>query len=116
MHNKITMTARDWERIHALMVAEFPREKGRKVKALSDKWEKLRTRYYKMKKTNTSGTRTPTWSWYADIDEILSFTAKANGVPGGMDQGEFVSGSAAAPVILDSEGEDEGGGGDPTSP
>ena len=43
LHNTVTMRQYHWERIHGLLIAQFPQELGRKVKSLSDKWEKLRS-------------------------------------------------------------------------
>ena len=53
--------------------------------------------------------------WYDEIDEILSLTAKANGVPGGMDQGVPVPGmeTSSAPVDVN---EDEFRDAEPLSP
>ena len=49
-HNSITMRQHQWVRIHKLLIAQFPQESGRKVKSLSDKWEKLRSTYSRIKK------------------------------------------------------------------
>jgi hypothetical protein len=91
--------------VHKLLIAQFPQESGRKVKSLSDKWEKLRSTYSKIKKLRNQtgagvqddGTKFP---WYDQIDEILSLTAKANGVLGAMDQGVSVpdTGTSTAPT------------------
>ena len=50
LHNTVTMRQHQWERIHGLFITQFPRESRRKVKSLSNKWEKLRSTYSKMKK------------------------------------------------------------------
>ena len=85
------MHSYQWARIHQLLVVQFPQESSRKVKSVSDKWEKLRTQYYKIKKANNNtGAGATKFISYKTIDEILSHTAKANGVPSAMDQGEFV--------------------------
>ena len=56
LHNIVTMRQHHWERIHGPFIAQFPQESGRKVKSLSDKWEKLRSTYSKIKKLqNQSG-------------------------------------------------------------
>ena len=48
--------------------------------------------------------------WYDAIDEILSLTAKANGVPSGMDQGVLVPGTSTSNTLVDlSKGHEEGG-------
>ena len=87
-HNTITMHQHQWVRIHRLLVAQFPHESGRKMKSLTDKWEKLCSTYSKMKKlrNQTGGSASDDGAkfiWYDEIDEILSLTAKVNGVPGG---------------------------------
>ena len=56
------------------------------MKSLVDKWEKLCSTYSKMKKlrNQTSGGAhddSAKFVWYDEIDEILSLTAKTNGVP-----------------------------------
>ena len=86
------MRSYQWARVHKLLITQFPQESGRKVKSLSDKWEKLRSTYSKIKKLRNqtgAGVRDDgaKFIWYDQIDEILSLTAKANGVPGAMDQG-----------------------------
>ena len=90
LYNTVTMRQHHWERIHGLLIAQFPQESGRKVKSLSDKWEKLQSTYSKMKKLQNQtggGARNDgaKFIWYDQIDEILSLTAKAIGVPGGLD-------------------------------
>ena len=119
-HNSITMRQHQWVRIHKLLIEQFPCESGKKVKSLSDKWEKLRSTYSKIKKTRNqtgSGVRDEgaKFLWYDEIDEILSLTTKANGVPGGMDQGVPVprTGTSSAPVDVS---EDEFRDGKPLSP
>ena len=87
VHNTITMRSYQWVRVHKLLITQFPQESGRKVKSLSDKWEKLRNTYSKIKKLRNQtgacvqddGTK---FSWYNQIDKILSLTANTNGVPG----------------------------------
>ena len=118
--NSVTMRQHQWVRIHKLLIEEFPRESGRKVKSLSDKWEKLRSTYSKIKKIRNQtggGVRDEgaKFLWYDEIDEILSLTAKANGVPGGMDQGVPVpeTGTSSAPVDVS---EDEFRDGKPLAP
>ena len=105
-HNTIMMRSYQWARVHKLLITQFPYESGRKVKSLSDKWEKLRSTYSKIKKLRNQtctcvrddGTKFP---WYDQIDEILSLTAKANGVPGAIDQGVPVPGTetSSAPTV-----------------
>ena len=98
------MRSYQWARIHKLLVAQFPQKSSRKVKSVSDKWEKLRSQYYRTKKANNNtGAGATKFIWYDAIDEILSHTAKANEVSGAMDQGEFVRGTAAALVSLEDE-------------
>ena len=114
-HNTITMRQHQWVRIHRLLVAQFPHESGRKVKSLVDKWEKLRSTYSKMKKlrNQTSGGAHDDGAkfiWYDEIDEILSLIAKANGVPGGMDQGVSMLGTGSSSAPIDVSQEDDGDG------
>jgi hypothetical protein len=100
-HNTVTMRQYQWARVHKLLITQFPPESGRKVKSLSDKWEKLRSTYSKIKKLRNQ-TGAGVWDdgakfiWYDQIDEILSLTAKANGVPGAMDQGVPVPGTGTS--------------------
>ena len=49
-HNTITMRSYQWARVHKLLITQFPQESGRKVKSLSDKWEKLWNTYSKINK------------------------------------------------------------------
>jgi len=108
-HNTITMRSYQWARIHKLLVAQFPQESTRKVKSISDKCEKLQSQYYRVKKANNNtGAGATKFIWYDAIDEILSHTAKVNGVPGAMDQGESVRGTAAALVNFKDEGVGDG--------
>ncbi len=80
------MSAYQWARIHKLLVAQFPQESSRKVKSVSDKWEKLRSQYYRVKKANNNtGVGDTKFIWIDVIDEILRHSTKANGVSGAMD-------------------------------
>ena len=96
-------------------MAQFPHESGWKMKSLADKWEKLCSTYSKMKKlrnqigggAHDDGAR---FIWYDEIDEILSLTAKANGVPGGMDQGVPMQRTGSSSVPIDVSQEDDGDG------
>ena len=79
-HNKITMRSYQWARVHKLLITQFSHEYGRKVKSLSNKWEKLRSTYSKIKKLRNqtgAGVRDDgaKFIWYDQIDEILSLTA-----------------------------------------
>ena len=106
LHNIVTMRQHHWERIHRLLIAQFPQESGKKVKSLSDKWEKLWSTYSKMKKLqNQSGgdahDNGAKFIWYDQIDEILSLMAKAVDVPGSMDQGIPIPGTGTSNVPID---------------
>ena len=69
-----------WIRIHKLLVAQFPQESTLKMKSVSDKWKKLRSQYYRVKKANNNtGVGATKFIWNDVIDEILSHTEKANG-------------------------------------
>ena len=104
-HNTITMRSYQWARVYKMLITQFLHESGRKVKSLSDKWEKLWNTYSKIKKLRNQ-TGAGAWDdgtkflWYDQIDEILSFIANANGVPGAMDQGVPVpdTGTSTAPT------------------
>ena len=115
-HKTIMMCQHQWERIHRLLVAQFPHESRRQVKSLANKWEKLHSMYSKMNKLrNQTGGGAhddgANFIWYDEINEILSLTAKANGVPGGMDQCVLMpgTGSSSAPIDVSQEhdGDDE---------
>ena len=110
------MRSYQWGQVHKLLITRFPHESGRKVKSLSDKWEKLQSTYSKVKKLRNrtgAGVRDDgaKFKWYDQIDEILSLTAKANGVPRAMDQGVPVPGigtfSAPTDVCEEAEGDGE---------
>ena len=113
LYNTVTMRQHRWERIHGLLIAQFPQESGRKVKSLSDKWEKLWSTYSKIKKLQNQtggGVRDDDakFIWYEQIDEILSLTAKAVSVPGGMDQGVPNPGTWTSNAPIDANYEDDG--------
>ena len=119
-HNSVTMRQHQWVRIHKLLIEQFPCESGRKVKSLSDKWEKLRSTYSKIEKIlNQTGDGVrdegAKFLWYDEIDEILSLTAKANSVPGGMDQGVPVPRMGTSSACVDVS-KDEFRDGEPLSP
>ena len=85
------------------------------MKSLADKWEKLCSTYSKMKKLQNQtggGARDDgaKFIWYDEIDEILSLTAKANNVPGRMDQGIPIPGTGSSSVPIDVSQEDAGDG------
>jgi hypothetical protein len=83
----------------------YPSEAFREAKHVKDKWEKLRKQYYKEKKLhNVSGDIAgSSCVWYGAMDAMLSETAKANRVPGAIDQGTPVSGTQNAPVYIDND-------------
>ena len=113
LYNTVTMQQHHWERIHGLLIAEFSQESGRKVKSLSNKWEKLRSTYSKIKKLQNQtggGARDDggKFIWYDQINEILSLTAKAVGVPRGMDQGVPIPGTRTSTASIDVSHEDDG--------
>ena len=83
------------------------------MKSLSDKWEKLQSTYSKIKKLQNQtggGARDDggKFIWYDQINEILSLTAKAVGVPGGMDQGVPIPGTKTSTAPIDVSHEDDG--------
>ena len=59
-HNTITIRSYQWARNHKLLVAQFFQYSSRKVKWVSDKWKKLRSQYYKIKKANNNTSVGPT--------------------------------------------------------
>ena len=83
------------------------------MKSLSDKWEKLWSTYSKMKKLQNQiggGARDDgaKFIWYDQIDEILSFTVEAIGVPIRMDQGIPILGMGTSNAPIDVNHEDDG--------
>ena len=113
LYNTITMQQHHWERIHGLLITQFPQESGRKVKSLSDKWEKLWNTHSKMKKLQNQtgeGARDDgaKFIWYDEIDEILSLTAKVVGVRGGMDQGVSIPETWTSNALINVSHEDDG--------
>ena len=112
LHNTVTMQQHHWERIHGLLIVQFPQESG-KVKSLSEKWEKLRSTYSKIKKLQNQtggGARDDgaKFIWYDQINEIFSLTAKAIGVPRGMDQGVPIPGTGTSNAPIDVSHVDDG--------
>ena len=111
MYHTVTLRQNQWKRMHELLVTRFPQESARKVKSLSDKWEKMRIAYSCQKKLMNqvgAGARDDVakWIWFDTMDEILSLSAKATGVPRAMDQGVPVLGTktASQPMNLDEGG------------
>ena len=82
----------NWERIRDQVLKEHPNEARRTWTQIRDKWDKLERHYHKEKKLhNVTGDNAGCqWIWFKTIDEVLSDIAKADGVPGGMDNGEYV--------------------------
>ena len=83
------------------------------MKSLSDKWEKLRSTYSKMKKLQNQtggGARDDDakFIWYDQINEIFSLMAKAVGVLGGMNQGVPILGTETSNAPIDVCHEDDG--------
>lgn len=91
---------------------KFPRESLRTWEQTKSKWQKMRSQYYREKGELGTGTQASAWLWYGRMDDILAGTAKADGVPQGMDMGEDI-GSRANPQELD---DDTVPGTEPTSP
>jgi hypothetical protein len=75
----------------------------------------LRSTYSKIKKLRNQ-TGACVWNdgakfiWYDQIDENLSLTAKANGVPGTMDQGVPVPGTGISTAPIEGCEEPDGDG------
>ena len=83
------------------------------MKSLSDKWEKLRSTYSKIKKLQNQtgeGARDDgaKFIWYDQINEILNLTTKVVGVPGGMDQDVPIPGTGTFNAPIDVSHEDDG--------
>ncbi|KAG0575368.1 hypothetical protein KC19_VG340500 [Ceratodon purpureus] len=91
---------------------KFPRESLRTWEQTKSKWQKMRSQYYKEKAELGTCTQASAWHWYVRMDDILAGTAKADGVPQGMDMGEDI-GTRANPQELD---DDNAPGAEPTSP
>jgi len=86
----------------------------RKVKSLSDKWEKLKSTYSKIKKlcNQISGDARDEdikFIWYDKIDEILSFATKINRILKGMNKEYLVSKmrTSIAPINLNKKNNGE---------
>jgi hypothetical protein len=79
-----------WERIREQVIKDHPIEARRSWTQVRDKRDKLKRHYHKEKKLhNVTGDNAGSqWIWFNMIDEVLSGTAKADGVPGGMDNGQ----------------------------
>ena len=88
-----------WERIREQVIKDHPSEARRSWTQVRDKWDKLKRHYHKEKKLhNVTGDNAGSqWIWFNMIDEVLSGTAKAEGVPGGMDNGRPVGVDEQAP-------------------
>ena len=82
----------NWERIREQILKEHPNEGRRTWTQIRDKWDKLKRHYHKESKLhNVTGDNVGSqWIWFNTIDEVLSGTAKADGVLGGMDNSEHV--------------------------
>ena len=67
---------------------------------MRDKWNKLKRHYHNEKRIHnvTGDNGGSQWIWFNLIDEVLSGTAKVDGVLGGMDNGEEVGGEEQPPV------------------
>ena len=83
----------NWERIREQILKDYPNEARRTWTQIRDKWDKLKRHYHKEHKLHnvTGDNEGSQWIWFNTIDEMLSSTAKADGVPGGLDNGEPVS-------------------------
>ena len=81
-----------WERIWEHVIKDHPSEARRTWTQVRDKWDKLKRHYHKEKKLhNVTGDNAGSqWIWFNMIDEIFSGTAKADGVPGDMNNGRPV--------------------------
>jgi hypothetical protein len=96
-----------WERIREQVIKDHPNEAWRTWTQVRDKWDKLKHHYHKEKKLhNVTGDNAGSqWIWFNMIDEVLSGTAKADGVPGGMDNGRNVGGDEQPPSQPEVESE-----------
>ena len=81
-----------WKRIREQVVKDHPSKARQSWTQIRNKWDKLKRRYYKEKKLhNVMGDNVGSqWIWFNMIDEVLSGTAKAHGVSGGVDNGQNV--------------------------
>jgi hypothetical protein len=86
--NRSPFSLKHWEDILLKLEAGFPRQVNRSWKACRDKIAKMKTIYRSLKTlASQSGSPPSDWKYYGRFDFILSGTAKATGIPGGMDQG-----------------------------
>jgi hypothetical protein len=107
----------NWEKIREQILKEHPNEARRTWTQIRDKWDKLKRHYHKEKKLHnvTGDNAWSQWIWFNTIDEVLSGTAKADGVPGGMDNGEHVGVEEQIPS-QEEEATQEGREEEPDSP
>ena len=89
-----------WERIREQVIKDHSSKARRTWIQVRDKWDKLKRHYHKEKKIHnvTGDNGGSQWIWFNLIDEVLFGTTKADGVPGGMDNGEEVGGKEQPPV------------------
>ena len=95
-----------WDRI----IAQFLGEAIQEARHIKDKtWKKLHRQYFREKKIHkmSSDNEGLKWIWYDRIGAMLSEIAKANGIPGALDQGAPMLGTYAAPVEVEDDGPDE---------
>ena len=106
-----------WERIREQVIKDHPSEARRTWIQVRDKWDKLKRYYHKEKKVHnvTGDNGGSQWIWFNLIDEILSGTAKADGIPGGMDNGKEV-GVEEQPLVQQEEAPEQIEEEEPESP
>ena len=76
-----------WERIQEQVIKDHPSEARRTWTQVRDKLK----RHKEKKLHNVTGDNAGSqWIWFTMIDEVLSGTTKADGMPGGMDNSRFV--------------------------
>ena len=86
------LSKKNCERIRKQILKGSPNENRRIWTQIIDKWDKLKRHYYKEKKLHniTGDNGGSQWIWFNTIDKVFSDTAKADDVPGGMDNDKHV--------------------------
>ena len=86
--------------IREQVIKDHPSKARRTWIQVRDKWDKPKRHYHKEKKIyNVTGDNGRSqWIWFNLIDEVLSGTAKADGILGGIDNGEEVVREEQPPV------------------
>jgi hypothetical protein len=87
-YNRSPMSPKNWEDILSKLAGGFLGQVHRSWKAYRDKIAKMKTIYRHQKTLASQSSAPPSeWKYFERFDYILSGTAKASDIPGGIDQG-----------------------------